>query len=248
MDRSEFLKKLLASAAMGKLPLSLTKKFRKIYLLQCFVAGFRHYEGMQLLDQMKEDDLLELVREPANEHDVFAIALHWQGKKIGFLPAAVNETLSHLLDADALPLFAAITHLEKKSKPWETVAVAVYFIQEENKMLPAHAGYLTRIEAPHYRTLNRKKEEAEISRQPTVEALFDNTNLVLNLDNIPEHQQEAKHHFEKYYPKYSIAINKSGRFIHVKDDSIYSFIYEISEEVNWAKDEKGQTFFEFHLI
>lgn len=63
MDRSSFLKKLLGSIAIGKLPVSVTRDFRKIYLLQCFVAGFRHYEGMQLLGQMKPGDLLELVRD-----------------------------------------------------------------------------------------------------------------------------------------------------------------------------------------
>jgi hypothetical protein len=74
LNRSSFLKKLIASIAIGKLPVSVTKDFRKIYLLQCFVAGFRHYEGMQLLDSMKECDLLELVREPSDEYDTCAIA------------------------------------------------------------------------------------------------------------------------------------------------------------------------------
>ena len=117
MDRSDFLKRLIASVTIGKLPVSLTKEFRKIYLLQSFVAGFRHYEGMQLLDSMKAGDLLELVREPGNIHDDCAIALHWQGKKIGYIPAAINEMLSYLLDAEALSLFALITHLEKNAKP-----------------------------------------------------------------------------------------------------------------------------------
>ncbi len=155
MNRSLFLQQLIASVAIGRLPVSLTKDFRKIYLMQCFVAGFRHYEGMQLLDDMKEGDLLELVREPGNEYDPCAIALHWQGRKIGFIPASSNEMLSMLLDCDALSLFAVITHLEKNSQPWENVAIAVYFVQEVNKELPAHASYLTRIEAPHYRTLNK---------------------------------------------------------------------------------------------
>ena len=118
MNRSGFLKQLIASIAIGKLPVSITKDFRKIYLLQCFVAGFRHYQGMQLLDSMKEGDLLELVREPENEYDDCAIALHLQGKKIGFIPSSVNEMLSYLLDSDALSLFAvkkAISVPEKKA-------------------------------------------------------------------------------------------------------------------------------------
>jgi hypothetical protein len=61
VNRSVFLKKLIASITIGKLPVSVTSSFRKIYLLQCFVAGFRYYEGMQQLDRLKEGDLLELV-------------------------------------------------------------------------------------------------------------------------------------------------------------------------------------------
>ena len=153
MNRSGFLKQLLASLAIGKLPETITKNFRKIYLLQCFIAGFRHYEGLNHLGLMKEGDLLELVREPENVYDSCAIALHWRGKKIGFIPASTNEMLSFLLDADAVSLFAVVTHVERSAKPWENVAIAVYFVQEFNKELPAHASYLTRIETPHYHTV-----------------------------------------------------------------------------------------------
>lgn len=98
MNRSGFLKQLIASIAIGKLPVSITKDFRKIYLLQCFVAGFRHYEGMQLLDSIKESDLLELMSEPENYYNDCAIALYLQGKKIGFITSSVNEMPSYLLD------------------------------------------------------------------------------------------------------------------------------------------------------
>ncbi len=248
MNRSGFLKQLIASITIGKLPVSLTKDFRKIYLLQCFVAGFRHYEGMQLLDTMKEGDLLELVREPKNEYDDCAIALHLQGKKIGFVPSSVNEMLSYLLDSDALSLFAVITHLERNSQPWENVAIGVYFVQEVNKDLPAHASYLTRIEAPHYRTLNNKRANVKKETQPTLSNLFDNTNRVVNLDIIPDDQKDAKQYFEKYYAKYPISINKAGRYVQVKDDGIYSYMYEISDDIEVVKNETGEEFLEFFLI
>lgn len=249
MNRSSFLTKLIASVALGKLPVSLTKDFRKIYLLQCFVAGFRFYDGMNMLDTMKDGHLLELVREPQNEHDSCAIALHCDGKKIGFIPAALNEMLSHLLDAEALSLFAVITHLEKKSQPWESVAVAVYFVQEVNKELPAHASYLTRIEAPHYRTLHHnKKDVVKKKKQLTLDHLFDESNRVINLDAIPPEQTEAKAYFESYYKNYSVSINKRGRFVQIEDDGIYSYMYEISDEIQIVKDSNGEEFLEFFLI
>lgn len=245
MNRSLFLQQLIASVAIGRLPVSLTKDFRKIYLMQCFVAGFRHYNGMQLLDNMKEGDLLELVREPANEYDSCAIALHWQGRKIGFIPASSNEMLSMLLDCNALSLFAVITHLEKNSQPWENVAIAVYFVQEVNKELPAHASYLTRIEAPHYRTLN--KDSKKKADSPDMGNLFDTTQRVINLDEIPPGKKEAKAYFEKYYTKHPVSIPKPGRYVHVKDDGIYSHMYDISEDVLVVKDDKGQEFLEFFI-
>jgi HIRAN domain len=248
MNRSGFLQKLIAPIAIGKLPVSLTKDFRKIYLLQCFAAGFRQYEGMQLLGSMKEGDLLELVREPQNEYDECAIALHWQRKKIGFIPASINEMPSYLLDAEALSLFAVITHLEKNTQPWENVAIAVYFVQEVNKDLPAHASYLTRIEAPHYRTLSKKKQIAQEEKQPTLDNLFDDTNRVVNLDAIPEEQQAAKEYFEDCYGKYPVAINKPGKYVQVKDDGIYTYMYEISNDISIVKNDNDESFLEFFLI
>ena len=248
MNRSSFLKQLISSIAIGKLPVSVTKDFRKIYLLQCFVAGFRHYEGMQLLSRMKDGDLLELVREPENEYDECAIALYWQRMKIGFIPASVNEMLSHLIDADALSLFAVITHLETNSQPWENVAIAVYFVQEANNDLPAHASYLTRIEAPHYRTLGKKQKQATDKKVFTLDHLFDNNNRVINLDEIPPEKTEAKNYFEKWYSKYPVLINKPGRFVHIKDDGIYSFMYDIADDIRSVKDTAGETFMEFFLI
>ena len=246
MNRSLFLQQLIASVAIGRLPVSLTKDFRKIYLMQCFVAGFRHYEGMQLLDDMKEGDLLELVREPGNKYDPCAIALHWQGRKIGFIPASSNEMLSMLRDCNALSLFAVITHLEKNSQPWENVAIAVYFVQEVNKELPAHASYLTRIEAPHYRTLNRNNNKRTV-KEPDMGNLFDTTQRVINLDEIPPGKKEVKAYFEKYYTNHPVSIPKPGRYVHVKDDGIYSHMYDISEDVLVVKDDKGQEFLEFFI-
>ncbi len=248
MKRADFLKKLITSVAVGALPLSLTKDFRKIYLLQCFVAGFRHYEGMNLMAQMKEGDLLELVREPENKYDANAISLHWQGKKIGFIPAAINEMLRLLLDTDALSLFAVITHLEKDSKPWENVAVAVYFIQEANKELPAHANDLTLIEAPHYHTLKNKKQPIQEPKKLTLNDLFKYKKRVINLDTIPAHQKDAKYFYEKHYSQFGVAIYKDGRYVEVSDMGIFTYVKEIDEKIEWIRDANGVDYLEFFLV
>ena len=149
MKRSDFSQRLIGVVIFGKLPFSELILKRKVYLLHCFVAGFWYYRGMDLLNEMEVNDFLELRREPENEYDEFAIALYWQQEKIGFIPAGYNETIARLLDAEALPLLASITHLKKEVEPWENVVVAVYFLQEEKK-LPPHADYLHHLGEPEY--------------------------------------------------------------------------------------------------
>ncbi len=157
VKRIDFIKHLIA---LGRIPFLSgkgiqTRHFQKFYLLQCFVRGFQYYEGPGLVGQMKEGDLLELVREPNNEYDHCAIALHWNRKKIRFIPAEDNGKLSKLLDIGLPELIAEITHLQPEAATWENVRVAVYVLKEieDNKPLPPTVTWLTQLETPKYRTL-----------------------------------------------------------------------------------------------
>jgi hypothetical protein len=62
MKRTDFLKRLVSVAIFGQMPLNVLETKRKIYLLQCFVAGFRHYKGMEILSEMEVNDFIELKR------------------------------------------------------------------------------------------------------------------------------------------------------------------------------------------
>ena len=42
MKRSDFLQRMIGVALLGKLPISELILKRKVYLLHCFVAGFRY--------------------------------------------------------------------------------------------------------------------------------------------------------------------------------------------------------------
>jgi len=58
---------------------------------------------------------------------------------------------------------------------------------------------------------------------------------------------EAKANFEKYYTNYLVSVNKPGRFVHIKNDGIYSYMYEIGNDIQLVKDNKGEDFLEFFL-
>ena len=126
MNRKGFISNLLGLGGLFLVPKQWAKSQKKVWLLECYVAGFKYYEGLQLLSSMKPDDLLELVREPENEYDHCAIALKFRGRKIGFIPATENELLSKLLDNNLLELKAQIIHLDISAKSWEQVFLGVY--------------------------------------------------------------------------------------------------------------------------
>jgi hypothetical protein len=141
-------------AGVAALPKSWVKQYQKYYLLQCFVRGFKYYEGPKMLGQMKVGDMLELVREPENEYDSNAIALHYNKRKIGFIPAEENHLLSKLLDIKAVDFQAEITHLEPEAATWENVSVALFLLKEKGVDLSAtHIVALTTLEAPGYYSL-----------------------------------------------------------------------------------------------
>ncbi len=159
MQRSTFLKRLVSVGIFGKFSQQSLQQSNKIYLQQFFVAGFRYYKGMQLLTKIAVSDFLELRREPNNPYDDCAIALYWQHEKIGFVPASNNEVISRLIDANALPLLAQITHINKLVQPWENLAVAIYFLQPAINDLPNHANYLKTLLQPKYTTYAKKNNQ-----------------------------------------------------------------------------------------
>ena len=77
------------------------------------LAGFRYNDGRLVWDGMRVGDALELVREPGNAFDAFAIRLEWNGRKIGYVPQDQNRALAHALDAGT-PIEARIVELARR--------------------------------------------------------------------------------------------------------------------------------------
>lgn len=153
MKRSEFLRNLIGLYGIASLPIDMVKQYQKIYLLQCFVRGFQYYEGPKIIDEINKSGLLELVREPDNKYDECAIALHFNQRKIGFIPMESNEMLSILIDTGLLNLQAEITHIEKNAMDWEKIHVAIYVMKELENGITEELLPFTILETPRYYTL-----------------------------------------------------------------------------------------------
>jgi hypothetical protein len=240
MNRSDFLQRFIAIAGYGTFNLQTLIPKRKIYLQQFFVAGFRHYKGMDMLPHMLANDLLELQREPDNEHDECAIALYWQQEKIGYIPSDLNEMTAKLLDAQALPLLGMITHLNMEVKPWENVVAAIYFLQDETVEIPAHADYLKKTLEPEYRT--SKKAD----RDKLFEQIFDYSNRLVDVSAIT--MPAIKKHFEKYFTDEKYKVMYGGRpHAHVYTDEIYSYMYNVNP-IKWVTADDGEKYILFEFV
>lgn len=130
MKRSSFIKSLIGIYGLAHVPNQLLKHYEKVYLKQCFVRGFRYYEGPEMIDFINTTGMVELVREPKNKYDKRAIAIHFEGKKIGYLPQESNKTISILMDTGLLNFHCEITQIEKEAADWEKIRVAVYALKE----------------------------------------------------------------------------------------------------------------------
>ena len=64
-----------------------------------YVRGLEFYNYRKLRNEIKEGDLVVLVREEDNIHDSFATAIYYNEYKLGYIPAYENIVISNMLDA-----------------------------------------------------------------------------------------------------------------------------------------------------
>lgn len=61
------------------------------------LAGFAYYDGLDVVDELRLGQKVELVRELDNPFDRDAVAIYYKDKKLGYIPAAHNQQISTLL-------------------------------------------------------------------------------------------------------------------------------------------------------
>jgi hypothetical protein len=102
--------------------------YRKVYLGEVFIAGFRFHDGMRpaVLAGLNVGDELDLCREPQNPYDENAIAVYdRQRHHLGYVPCHSNDLPARLAD-QSVGLGAEISGLEPDASPWERVRIRLY--------------------------------------------------------------------------------------------------------------------------
>lgn len=61
------------------------------------LAAFAYYDGLEVVNQLKPGTFLNLLAEPTNPYDSEAVAIFYQGKKLGYIPKDRNTLISRMM-------------------------------------------------------------------------------------------------------------------------------------------------------
>jgi len=66
-------------------------------LLDCHIAGFTYYDGLDVINELKLGAPVTLKSEPDNPYDPDAVAIYFDMTKLGYVPQVKNSYVSSLL-------------------------------------------------------------------------------------------------------------------------------------------------------
>lgn len=99
---------------------------RSRHLVDFHLAGFAYHDGLEVIEELTLGKSVSLVAEPDNPHDPNAVAVFFQGHKLGYVPSGKNERLSQLLYFGYEDIFEArIQYVNMESHPERQFRVVV---------------------------------------------------------------------------------------------------------------------------
>ena len=66
---------------------------RHVFVQRSQIAGFQYYDGPHVSAYVEGQCAPTLQREPYNPYDRHAVAIYWQGHKVGYIPRGENRVL-----------------------------------------------------------------------------------------------------------------------------------------------------------
>ena len=108
------------------------KAVKKVHLTNFHIAGFGFWEGCEAFSKLKIGSRLELVREPDNAFDPYAVAIYYGDFKLGFIPRGENHDISKYLDMGLTGIYEVrITRITPDVHPEQQVEVVVNILNQE---------------------------------------------------------------------------------------------------------------------
>ena len=122
--RRKLLKWMMALPFAGLLATKFCdREVKRLYPLnRVYIAGLQYYQGVNIINKLKSGKNLDLVPEPENLYDRFAVKILFFNKQLGYVPRSDNKHISRLLRNGA-EVKCRIIEVNPKRMTWEMVKV-----------------------------------------------------------------------------------------------------------------------------
>lgn len=95
--------------------------------LNCHIAGFSHWDAVEVFDELHVGAPLELRPEPTNPFDPCAIAVWFNETKIGYVPRTHNAELAQLMFFGYGDIFSArVAQVDPQAHPERQARMAIF--------------------------------------------------------------------------------------------------------------------------
>jgi hypothetical protein len=129
VSRRDFVGGLL-TVPLGGLVRDVPPRENQLILSRCYVAGFQHHDGPDVLASLQAGQEFALVAEPSNIHDEFAVRIRWGRAHLGYIPRTENRNVSRLLQQGARLHCRAVSVAPDKD-PWRMLEVEVWLVTQQ---------------------------------------------------------------------------------------------------------------------
>ena len=116
---------------------------KKMYLMDCHLAGRKYHDADEVWDELKVGTTLRLERDKENRHDANAVAVIFERKDkkgavedeflIGYIPRDSNEMIANFLEMGWTDIFECrISKLDPEVHPEEQVHLTIRIKRNPN--------------------------------------------------------------------------------------------------------------------
>lgn len=99
---------------------------KSTYILHCYIAGLQYYQALEVWKELQIGDSLQLLPEPDNIHDEYAVIVAYKNKKLGYLPRSQNKAISLILSGGHDAFQARVQSLYSDNPIYERIEICLH--------------------------------------------------------------------------------------------------------------------------
>jgi hypothetical protein len=104
------------------------------HFLNCNIAGYTYYDGIDVFYELKIGTELQLKAEPENQFDAYAVAIYFGEAKLGYIPKGENKQINQFLQLGYTDLFEVkINQISTETHTERTVGVVVRISEKKEE-------------------------------------------------------------------------------------------------------------------